>query len=300
MADAPRLNSPRRWLRICGTTRWPPPGCCPLGTQAQGQDGDQREQARTGPVWCGRWPGPTTGVGFPAPDGLGLLKGDLDRPAHHDPGQDLLRVACRSVQKKAAIRNLPSGSPDQDKANRHRGQPGGVPQGGAREDPEPFALAPVPVHVHRLPGGIGAGRPDLAGCVGACPLVGLRPRLPGGVGCRRMIQRGIQAQARDHGHLLLPHTPAPAPRRQSRHRPPTPAAAPGSQRRTCFIICRTQSTLVLCRRWWRAWLGQHSAVRKGNAQTRWAQGTGTKSIITTHFRPKQWMTCFLEERTASR
>jgi hypothetical protein len=29
-------------------------------------------------------------------------------------------------------------------------------------------------------------------------------------------------------------------------------------------------------------------------------GTGTKSIIETHFKSKQWMTCDFEERTASR
>jgi hypothetical protein len=38
----------------------------------------------------------------------------------------------------------------------------------------------------------------------------------------------------------------------------------------------------------------------GNAHTRRLQGTGTKSIIDTHFSPKHRMTCFLVERTASR
>ena len=75
---------------------------------------------------------------------------------------------------------------------------------------------------------------------------------------------------------------------------------PGSQRRTCLIICRTQSTLVLCRRWSFFLAGRHRAVRKGIAHTRRPQGTGTRSIIDTHFRPKQRMTCFLVERTASR
>jgi hypothetical protein len=75
---------------------------------------------------------------------------------------------------------------------------------------------------------------------------------------------------------------------------------PGSQRRTCCIICRTQSTLVLCRRVLTCSAGRHSAVRNGQAHTRRAQGTGTKSIITTHFKPKQRMTCFFVDRTASR
>jgi hypothetical protein len=75
---------------------------------------------------------------------------------------------------------------------------------------------------------------------------------------------------------------------------------PGSQRRTCFIICRTQSTLVLCRRRLDFSAGQHNTVRKGNAHPRRLQGTDTKSIIETHFSPKQRMTCLCEERTASR
>jgi hypothetical protein len=75
---------------------------------------------------------------------------------------------------------------------------------------------------------------------------------------------------------------------------------PGSQRRTCSTICRTQATLVLCRRGLPCSAGRHSAVRNGKAQTRRAQGTGTRSIITTHFKPKQRITCFFVERTASR
>jgi hypothetical protein len=74
---------------------------------------------------------------------------------------------------------------------------------------------------------------------------------------------------------------------------------PGSQRRTGFIMCRTQSLLVLCRRP-PFCAGQHSPVRKGKAHTRRLQGTETKSLIDTHFKPKQRMTCFLGERTASR
>ena len=74
----------------------------------------------------------------------------------------------------------------------------------------------------------------------------------------------------------------------------------GSQRRTCCISCRTLSALVLGRRGPRRFSGQQRAVKQGNAHTRRLQGTGTKSIIDTHFRPKQRMTCFLLDRTASR
>jgi hypothetical protein len=58
--------------------------------------------------------------------------------------------------------------------------------------------------------------------------------------------------------------------------------------------------LVLCRRRLCFPAGRHSAVRKGNAHTRRLQGTGTNSIMDTHFSPKQRMTCFFDERTASR
>ncbi len=74
----------------------------------------------------------------------------------------------------------------------------------------------------------------------------------------------------------------------------------GRQRRTCLIGGRTQSILVVCRRWVLFAAGQHSTLRNGNAHTRRAHGTGIKSIIETHFKPKQRMTCFLAERTASR
>jgi hypothetical protein len=49
---------------------------------------------------------------------------------------------------------------------------------------------------------------------------------------------------------------------------------------------RKKSTLVLCRRWPLFPAGQHSVVRKGNAHTRRAHGTGTNSIIAIHFKPK--------------
>ena len=78
--------------------------------------------------------------------------------------------------------------------------------------------------------------------------------------------------------------------RETAAKPPSTTSTgrlPGSQRRTCCIICRTQSTLVLCRRRPLCSAGQHNADRKGNAHTRCAHGTGTNSIIDTHFRPKQ-------------
>jgi hypothetical protein len=114
-----------------------------------------------------------------------------------------------------------------------------------------------------------------------------------------VIQGGIPAQARHHDHLILHAAQAS----DTAAKPPSTTNTswrPGSQRRTCFIICRTQAMLVLCRRLPRVFSGQQSAVRNGNAHTRRLQGTGTNSIIATHFRPKHRMTWLFEERTASR
>jgi hypothetical protein len=52
----------------------------------------------------------------------------------------------------------------------------------------------------------------------------------------------------------------------------TTSRGPGRQRRPCLIICRTQSRLVLCLRRPPGCAGQHKAVRKGKAHTRWRQG----------------------------
>jgi hypothetical protein len=75
---------------------------------------------------------------------------------------------------------------------------------------------------------------------------------------------------------------------------------PGRQRRAGRLSCRTQSTLVWCRRGVVLSAGRPSAVSHGNAPTRRDQGTGTKRLMTTHVKPQPWMTCFLVERTASR
>jgi hypothetical protein len=53
----------------------------------------------------------------------------------------------------------------------------------------------------------------------------------------------------------------------------------------------------LCRRCGAFSAGRHKAVKNGNAHTRRDHGTGTKSLITTHVKPKPSMTCFLVERT---
>ena len=65
-----------------------------------------------------------------------------------------------------------------------------------------FALAPVPVHFHGLPGGIGALRPALQAPL-ALPLQGFGAALARGLRSWRVIQGGIPAQARDHDDLVF-------------------------------------------------------------------------------------------------
>jgi hypothetical protein len=67
-----------------------------------------------------------------------------------------------------------------------------------------MALAPVPVDFHGLPGRLGALCPALQ-APSSRPLPGVGTALAGGLRSRRVIQGGIPAQARAHGHPVL-HT----------------------------------------------------------------------------------------------
>ena len=74
----------------------------------------------------------------------------------------------------------------------------------------------------------------------------------------------------------------------------------GNQRRTWRTICFTPSIAVWCARCRGADSGQPKTVRNGSALTRLFQGSGTRTIIATHFSPKHLTTTFREDRTASR
>ena len=168
----------------------------PIRAQAQRQHGDQGEQAQQDRGYAGNgWVGPLP-LGFQAQMGTGLLKRHLDRPAHHDPVQDLLRGGVQIGTEERGIRQFPLRVPYQDQANGDGGHARGIPQRGAGEDPEPFTLAPVPLHGRLLPGRVGAGGPDFQALL-TFPLGGLAPAL-----ARRRrdgggIERGIQAQPQD-------------------------------------------------------------------------------------------------------
>ena len=67
-----------------------------------------------------------------------------------------------------------------------------------------------------------------------------------------------------------------------------------------MTIWRAQLMEVLCVGRGPAPPGQLRAVRKGKAQTRWLQDTGTRTIKTIHFNPKHVTMWLREERTGSR
>ena len=153
---------------FCGTTRSSAPGSARRGSTA----GPARSPARTaptGPAWCGRWPGPTTGVGSPARDGPGFLKGHLDRPAHDHPRQDLHRRGLQVGTEEGFHAQFPLGVRHQDIADGDRGQAGVYHRAVREKTHSCFALAPVPVHLHRLPGGIRALRPALQAALALAP-----------------------------------------------------------------------------------------------------------------------------------
>jgi len=133
----------------------------------------------------------------------------------------------------------------------------------------------------------------------ALPLGGFGAALALGLGSRPLIERRIPAKRETMTTWCVIHTSAS----DTAAKPPSTtntSRGPGNQRRPCLIICRTQSMMVLCRRWGLFSAGRHRAVSNGNAHTRRLQGTATNSIIDPHFKPKQQLTCFWVERTASR
>jgi hypothetical protein len=125
-----------------------------------------------------------------------------------------------------------------------------------REDPQLFALATVPVHLDSLPGGIRTLCPALQAPL-ALSLGGFGAILAWGLRPRPMIQLGIVPQAEDHDHVAFDTRQG----QRDRAKPPSTTGTsrrPGSLRRTCFTICRIQSTLILCRCRFACPVGRHS------------------------------------------
>src|SRR5206468_11683492 len=142
--------------------------------------------------------------------GSALFKRHLKRPAHDDPLQDLLRRRLEIGTEERFHAQLALRVRHQHVADRYGGQPGSIPPGSAREDPQLFALATVPRDFHGLPGGIAARCPALQAPL-ALALGGFGTPFALGLRSWGVIQRRI-----------------PAPRPRSRHRRPRPAAAPAA------------------------------------------------------------------------
>ena len=230
--------------------------------------------------------------------GTGLLKRHLDPPAHHDPVQDLLRGGVQIGTEERGT-TLFLRVPYQDPANGHGGHARGIPQRGAGEDPEPFTLAPVPLHGRLLPGRVGAGRPRFSGSVAVSPWWACARACPAAVEPGGDRARHPSATARPSSPDW-PHTPGPAPRRQSRHPPLIPGAVRGASAAFASPSAAPSPHWSYGGALGRDLGGQHSTVKNGNAHTRWAQGTGTSNIRDTHLSPKHLTTCLRDDRTASR
>src|SRR6516164_4234186 len=134
--------------------------------------------------------------------GSALFKRHLERPAHDDPLQDLLRRSLEIGTEERFHAQVALRVRHQHVADRYGGQPGSIPQGRAREDPELFALATVPRDFHGLPGRIAAPGPALQAPL-ALALEGFGTSFARGLWSWGVIQRRIPAQARDHGHLTF-------------------------------------------------------------------------------------------------
>jgi len=159
----------KRWLGFAIPRRYRHRNL-PAWVHLQGQhahEGKQGQQDRRGA---------DNGVVRPLPLGLQPemcpgLNGHLDRPAPDHPPQDAFRWRLQVGTEEARQTQLPLRIGHQHKADLHRGQAWRVPQDRVREDPQCFALATVPVHLHGLPGGIAAAGPG-ASCAPAASCVG--------------------------------------------------------------------------------------------------------------------------------
>ena len=116
-----------------------------LSTQLPGQQ-VTIENKPTRRAWCERWPDTTLALGFQPEMRPALFKGDLHRPAHHHPRQDLLCGCVESRTEEGLYPEFPLRIADHHITDLDRRQSRSVPQRGVREDQQAFALAPVPAH----------------------------------------------------------------------------------------------------------------------------------------------------------
>src|SRR5215475_4695648 len=127
--------------------------------ETMGQEGDQREhsqQARSGT--CNRQIAPLT-LSLQSEVLARLFKGDLQRPAHDKPLNDLPRRCVEFSRGEDLVGVFSLWVPSDHEANRHRRLGLCMPESCAREDQDLFALSAVPINFGLFPGNIAARRP---------------------------------------------------------------------------------------------------------------------------------------------
>lgn len=194
----------------------------PLVTQRSGQPGDERAPSQ--PHWrgAGHGEGRPRAWGLQPELGAGLLTRHLDRPAPHDPWKDSSGRGLKVGTDECLHPQLPRRVGPQHLANRHRRQARRVPQSGAGETPERWALRRGPSPPPRSPLAHQRARP--------------RPASSVGVSLSRVCDRaclGAEVRADDRGPPPsagarpwshgVGYTPAPATPRHSPPRRPRPA-----------------------------------------------------------------------------
>ena len=133
----------------------------PAGHERSANTGTRENKPQQDRRRAGNRLGSPLALGFRAQRGPRFLKGDLDRPAPHDPVQELLWGGVQVGTEEGGLRQFAFRIAHQNKAHGYRGHARGILQRGARENPEPFALAPLPVHPRLWPWRVRAGGPDL-------------------------------------------------------------------------------------------------------------------------------------------
>ncbi len=288
-----RQTDPRRLARLCDTR----PSRVVESARSGSAAGPARSPAKTAPTgrgWCERWPCPTTGVGSPTP------RWARASSKVTSTGQRMTTTHCRistgvasDRYRKRLLSQFTLGVTHQPIADLDRAGVECTTRPYPRR-PTVGSVGPLPVHLDGCQ--CVSERPPPLPAALSFPLQ-FRARLAP-LGARRVIQRGIQPEADEPMGSWLP--PAPAARLTAK--PPsttTTRSRPGSQRCTCRIISLPPSTLGLCRRPCPGGVRPAQGGQKRQRPYPPTQCAGTNSIIDPHFKPKQWMTCFLMERTAS-
>src|SRR5215210_3880569 len=164
------------------------------------KQGDQREQPQEG--WCGSSDRQIRPLPLRLKSQMPahLLEGYFQLPAHHEPGEDLLRIGLKVGTQEGLGFELSFGIAHQHPAHGHGEQACRVPYGRSRSYLDHALAAPVPVS-------------DLDGLPNGCTVFGhLRkvgqpltlyarpPYLPTTTWSSRLVEGGIQPEAGDEGH----------------------------------------------------------------------------------------------------